>query len=139
MRDGEEVPDPIAAETFKQSKVDWSERDRHPHREILEWHRRLIGLRRELPQLAAGPAPEVRCDVAAGWLTVERAGTLLAANVGGSEVSIELPGGTDRWRLEVASREDVADPRTTGGRLVLPAMTAALLLEASGARELRPA
>ena len=43
----EEVPDPQAEETFLRSKLRWEERDTGVHAEMLEWHRRLIRLRRE--------------------------------------------------------------------------------------------
>jgi maltooligosyltrehalose trehalohydrolase len=130
----EDVPDPGAVETFQRSKLDWAERDKPPHSELLEWHRRLIRVRRELPHLAAGPAPDVRCDVDVGWLTIERSGTLVAVNVGEAEVTLDLPGGSRRWRLELASRDEVAHADTSNeGGLVLAPMTAALLLEVDAA------
>ena len=48
------IPDPTAVETFEQSKLDWSEKERSPHREILAETRHLLALRRDeiAPRLA---------------------------------------------------------------------------------------
>lgn len=127
----DQIPDPQAPESFSRSRLDWSERERSPHAELLDWHRRLIGLRREVPGLAAGPVPDVTFDVGARWLMVERSGTLLAANLGAEDASLTLPGGERRWRLETASREEIAEPSANDGRLTLPPMSVALLLERS--------
>lgn len=126
-----EIPDPQAPETVARSTLDWTERERPPYAELLDWHRRLIGLRREVPGLAAGPAPDVACDESARWLTVVRSGTLLAVNLGVARVALDLPGRKGSWRLEAGSREGIAGPDGVGGRLELPAMSAALLLERS--------
>ena len=42
------IPDPQAVETFTASKLDWSELAQPEHAALLDWHRRLIGLRMEL-------------------------------------------------------------------------------------------
>lgn len=124
-----DVPDPGARETFERSHLDWSERNASPHADLLDWHRRLIGLRRELPALAAGPAPEVACDETARWLTVERSGTLLAVNLGDSAARFDLPGGGAAWRLKAASRHEIAPPAHNDS-LTLPPMSAAFLIGA---------
>jgi len=41
----ERIPDPGARETFERSRLDWSERDREPHRRVLERYRTLLRLR----------------------------------------------------------------------------------------------
>ena len=46
VADASEIPDPQARQTFERSKLDWGERERGTHREMLEWYRRLIRLRR---------------------------------------------------------------------------------------------
>ena len=56
----EDVPDPQAPETFERSKLNWNERAKEPHRGLLDWHRRLIRLRREVPALADGRPERVR-------------------------------------------------------------------------------
>ncbi|HSE66082.1 MAG TPA: DUF3459 domain-containing protein, partial [Gemmatimonadales bacterium] len=49
-----QIPDPQAFETFAASRLDWTERERGPHRAILALYRRLLELRRYEPALAAG-------------------------------------------------------------------------------------
>ena len=41
------IPDPTAIETFEQSKLDWSESEKSPHRETLAETRHLLALRRD--------------------------------------------------------------------------------------------
>ena len=42
------ISDPTMAETFAASKLDWSERERSPHREVLAETTRLLALRRDI-------------------------------------------------------------------------------------------
>jgi maltooligosyltrehalose trehalohydrolase len=48
------VDDPAAAATFEASRLDWSEREREPHRGALALHRDLLTLRREDPTIREG-------------------------------------------------------------------------------------
>jgi maltooligosyltrehalose trehalohydrolase len=43
-----QIPDPTLEETFLLSRLDWSERARSPHAEVLAEARRLLGIRREV-------------------------------------------------------------------------------------------
>jgi maltooligosyltrehalose trehalohydrolase len=88
------VPDPQAESTFARSKLDWSESTRAPHRDVLEWHRSLIQLRRRMPALRDGrrEAVAVRCDEAAGWLVVERRTLSVACNLAERTQRIPLRG-----------------------------------------------
>lgn len=47
-----EPPDPQSHETFLQSKLKWGKRTEEKHRVLLEFYKRLIRLRREIPALA---------------------------------------------------------------------------------------
>lgn len=49
-----EIPDPLAVETFRSAKLDWSEIDRAPHHECLALYRTLLAIRRReiVPRLA---------------------------------------------------------------------------------------
>jgi maltooligosyltrehalose trehalohydrolase len=125
----DEIPDPQAADTFERSRLDWDERTRAPNARMLEWHRRLIGLRRGLPQLAADAWPEVAVDADAGWITVRRNGTLLLANLGAGVATLALPHDTERWRIEVASSELVALGRDDDATIDVPPVSVVLLLE----------
>ena len=40
--------------TMERSVLDWVERERSPHRELLQWYRALLALRHELPELTNG-------------------------------------------------------------------------------------
>ena len=46
--DTSKIPDPTERATFEASKLDWSERDRSPHREVLAETTRLLALRRDV-------------------------------------------------------------------------------------------
>jgi maltooligosyltrehalose trehalohydrolase len=93
--DPEDVPDPQAPETFTRSKLDWSEPGRAPHREILRWHRALIGLRRSRGELRASRSFErahARYDDAAGWLVIERGSLAVICNVATKPQRVPLGG-----------------------------------------------
>jgi maltooligosyltrehalose trehalohydrolase len=79
----EDVPDPQAPETFQRSKLRWQELVHPPHAEILEWHRRLIRLRRAEPALSDGRLERVhtRWDEAARWFVLERGPISVACNL----------------------------------------------------------
>ncbi len=78
----DQVPDPQARETFERSRLDWSELERPAHRELLEWYRALIALRRQRADLGAGDLSKVhvRYDDSAGFLVLEREKTVVVAN-----------------------------------------------------------
>jgi maltooligosyltrehalose trehalohydrolase len=78
--DPEDVPDPQDPETFLRSKLDWDELSEPRHAGILDWHRRLIELRRSAP----APAAEVEVDFDEGgrWLVLRRGPLTVAANLG---------------------------------------------------------
>jgi maltooligosyltrehalose trehalohydrolase len=58
-----EVPDPQAVDTFRRSRLDWAEAGEGVHRELLEWHRALITLRRAWPELTDPRLAEVAVDL----------------------------------------------------------------------------
>ncbi|WP_091230260.1 malto-oligosyltrehalose trehalohydrolase [Microbacterium sp. 3J1] len=49
--DPAQVPDPQDPETFRRSHLDWAEVEASPHARLLDLHRRLIELRRDVPEL----------------------------------------------------------------------------------------
>ncbi|XRQ05735.1 malto-oligosyltrehalose trehalohydrolase [Actinomadura welshii] len=88
------VPDPQAVDTYRRSVLDWSEPDRPPHRDLLEWHRALLALRRSRPDLNDPRLTEttVECDEgAARWLMMRRGGVCVAANFGTLPVVLPAP------------------------------------------------
>jgi maltooligosyltrehalose trehalohydrolase len=102
-----DVPDPIDPETFVRSRLDWSELVGPGHAEVLAWYRRLIALRRALPELTDGRLDAVRvtADDAQGTLVVERGRVTIAVNVGDRTASIDRPDGA----LALAYPDDI-DP-----------------------------
>ena len=97
------IPDPTEGKTFADSKLDWSERERSPHREVLAETTRLLGLRRDVvvPLAKSGyrgaeavlPRPDV---VDCTWRF--GAGTLrFIANVGAEPFAVAANGGRLIW------------------------------------------
>jgi len=120
--DPEDVPDPQDPATFERSRLDWSEPEREPHHGLLDWYRRLIQLRRTVPELADGRLDRVRVtyDETDRWLVVRRDGLTIACNVGPADVRLPVPG-----RLLAASEPGVG---VDGGSVLLPPDSVGLLL-----------
>jgi maltooligosyltrehalose trehalohydrolase len=104
----EDVPDPASPETFGRSKLDWSEVDREPHRSLVDWYRRLIRLRRRLPQLTDGRLDLVSTAFSEEdrWLVVERSLVTIAVNFADERRSIPL--NADRPHTVLLSTHDAA-------------------------------
>ena len=140
--EGADVPDPQDEATFRRSKLRWEELSDAEHRNMLDWYKELVALRRRLPALADSRLDRIRtrCDEQATWLTVERAGTVLAANLGAHACEIAMPadlptGGS--LKIELASKPDA----TIDGQLLrLPPHSVALaVVGARGASHRRRA
>ncbi|TDC96146.1 malto-oligosyltrehalose trehalohydrolase [Actinomadura sp. 7K507] len=130
------IPDPQAVDTFRRSVLDWSEPDRPHHRDLLEWHRALIALRRARPELNDPRLTETAVEVDEGrmrWLMMWRGGVCVAANFGALPVvlpAVAAPG-RPRPRLLLASdpaiRLDADIMGDSGsGSLGLPAASVAV-------------
>jgi maltooligosyltrehalose trehalohydrolase len=78
----EDTADPQARETFERSKLKWDEIAESPHTEILDWHKKLIQLRRSEPDLYDGELKKVRTtyDEQNRWLVVERGSISIVCN-----------------------------------------------------------
>ncbi|MDQ3914045.1 MAG: malto-oligosyltrehalose trehalohydrolase [Actinomycetota bacterium] len=107
--DPESIPDPQDRATFDRSKLAWSELDEQPHADLLEWHRRLIALRRERPELSDGRLDRVEVEHGSTWLTMTRGRITVACNFGATEV--EVPGRGGRVLLSSGK-----EPPTAGGK-----------------------
>ncbi|MFG2821415.1 malto-oligosyltrehalose trehalohydrolase [Kitasatospora sp. NPDC048365] len=81
----EEVPDPQARSTVLASVLDWTEPQRRPHAELLDWYRQLIRLRRTVPELTDADLSAVRVthDAEQGWLAVHRGPYRVIVHLGG--------------------------------------------------------
>jgi maltooligosyltrehalose trehalohydrolase len=123
------VPDPQDPATWRRSVLDWSERSQPAHARILDWHRTLLRLRREVPDLGDGRRDRVavRFSDADRWLVVERGRVSVAVNLGSRAGAVPLrPGG------EVLAAFGPA--HTAGdGAVHLPADGVAVLFHPDGA------
>jgi maltooligosyltrehalose trehalohydrolase len=88
----EEIPDPQDPQTFERSRLDWSEVEMEPHAELLDWHRRLIELRKRTPDLNDGRISAVRTtfDEDERWFVVERGRITVACNLSGSPRTVPI-------------------------------------------------
>jgi maltooligosyltrehalose trehalohydrolase len=92
----QEVPDPQDEQTFLRSKLDWAELDEGPHREMFEFYRRLIALRKSHPDLSDPrlTSPVVRYGELAGhrYVVVRRGRYAVTCNLSGDRRRIPLDG-----------------------------------------------
>lgn len=143
--DPAEVPDPQDPASFDHSKLDWAELEKEPHASLLEWHRRLVALRRRLPALSDGRLDRVRVrfDEAAGWFVLERgpgvrgvpespgvrgvpeSKVVVAANLAAEVQRLPVPEAVG----EILLTSDEGARLEARGRLVLPPESVALVAE----------
>jgi len=102
-----EVPDPQDEATYLRSKLDWSQLNAEPHRDLLNWYRELIKLRRQWPELTDPRLDRVdaSCDEVARWLMISRGRLRVLANLG--PAAVRLPLGTGGGHLLAASTADL--------------------------------
>ena len=103
----EQVPDPQEEGTFLGSKLHWDELDAGIHAEVLDWHRRLIRLRREEIALTSGKLADVRVsfDERQKWLWMTRGPIHVIFNAGGAEVRLPV---VQRYEALLVSNVEVA-------------------------------
>jgi maltooligosyltrehalose trehalohydrolase len=120
----EETADPQARKTFEKSKLNWAEISRAPHAEILEWHKKLIRLRRSEPDLSDGEMKNVRVqfDEEKKWLIAGRGAISIACNF--SDKPQMLPLRAKKNSLLLAAS---AEAKVDGGNLNLPPESVAIL------------
>jgi maltooligosyltrehalose trehalohydrolase len=72
--DPEAIPNPNEVATFLESKLNWDELNQAEHREMFDWYKSLIALRRSVSALTTGrlDLTMAKFDAEAGWLYVER-------------------------------------------------------------------
>lgn len=118
-----EIPDPAAPSTFERSILNWQEAGDGRHKEMLEWYRALIRLRRGSQALNDGDLGrvKVRASEEGRWLVMDRGGVQVLANLGRQDAGFEVPAG---FRVALASREIAG---IDAGRIVLSSNTLAVL------------
>ncbi|MGN9778443.1 DUF3459 domain-containing protein [Micromonospora sp. H33] len=87
-----EVPDPQDPQTFIRSRLDWAELDKPEHREMYEFYRRLIALRKSRADLSDPRLSAVDVRHGNQILLMRRGECLVAANLAGKPQRITLPG-----------------------------------------------
>ena len=114
----EEVPDPQEKVTFERSKLKWEEVNEGPHREMLDWHKQLIALRRSHSAFTDGRLDRmsVKCDSGANWLTIDRGPVQLVINLASDSQAIPISAQPDQvigsekgWQVRPGSIELPAD------------------------------
>lgn len=138
------VPDPQDPRTFLASKLDWSELERSPGKEMLALHRALLSLRREEPPMAATARVEFDVvllghDLLAVRRRPRRLGEALLFVIGlknGGTVELDArpetrpPAGFD-WHVELDTESKLFGGTTQahlqGGRLRLAGPSAVVL------------
>jgi maltooligosyltrehalose trehalohydrolase len=98
------VPNPQEPETFERSILDWSEAAQPGHAELLDWHRQLIGVRREKSKrinTRDRTKAAVKFDEAAGWLRFTHVGILAVFNLADRPQRVPMPRGD--WELVLSS------------------------------------
>jgi maltooligosyltrehalose trehalohydrolase len=120
----EEIPDPQDPRTFERSRLDWTEVEVEPHAELLDWHRRLIDLRKQTADLYDGRMNAVKTtfDEDGRWLVVERGGITIACNFSGSPRRVPISPARASRVLLASARE----PQPTGNGLELPPESATI-------------
>jgi maltooligosyltrehalose trehalohydrolase len=120
------VPDPQDLETFRRSKLDWTEPDSGRHARVLAAYQRLVALRRSLPALTDPSFGSVSCTVEedSRLFTLRRHDVLMVVNFGDQPAEVAVDADLDLV-FRTPSR-----PTLTDGQLTLPPHAGALLAPA---------
>jgi len=116
---GHVAPHPQDLSTFTACILDWEAAERGEHREMREWYRQLLALRRERLGARDFREDRVRQHGEAWWFV--RAGLHVLTNPTETTIDLSLP---DAGRLLLASDDGV---RWSSGDLQLPAWSVAIL------------
>jgi maltooligosyltrehalose trehalohydrolase len=108
-----EIPDPQAVETFNRSKLDPKHRETPEGRALLEYHRELLRLRRELPALADRSFLNQDVELTGPnnrLLVVKRRNeeheALILLNFDDESASVDLPSGAADWIFVLSASEE---------------------------------
>jgi maltooligosyltrehalose trehalohydrolase len=131
VADASEVPDPQAQDTFERSKLDWDVPDRGANREIFEWYRQLIRLRRCIPDFENGrfDLDAVRFDERARWMSIRRGTSQVICNFATVAQRLQIAPDATRMRVSLASKPEV---RLDGDAIDLLPVSVAILTPEDG-------
>ena len=112
----ERIPDPIAEDTFRSSKLVWDDPTHPPHAGWLDWYRRILDVRRRaiVPRLAnISDAGEYELlgmgAVRIRWRLDAESRLSLLANLSDASLDVEVPADEALWR-EGEARPDGLGP-----------------------------
>ncbi|MGI8774053.1 MAG: malto-oligosyltrehalose trehalohydrolase [Actinomycetota bacterium] len=119
-----DVPDPQDVETFRRSKLNWSEITQQRHTDLHAWHKKLIELRLGTLDLLDGDLTSVVVTYSEEerWLVLERGGITVTCNLA-SERRLVGIAPERRSRLLVTSGPT---PAAEGDAVRLPALSVAI-------------
>ncbi|MFC7549916.1 malto-oligosyltrehalose trehalohydrolase [Plantactinospora sp. GCM10030261] len=117
-----DVPDPQDRSTYERSRLDWSEPERPGHRDMLDFHRRLIALRKAWPDLSDPRLDRVEVRHGDQFLVIGRGRCLVAANLADRPQRVTLP---EAVRSVLLATEDGVS--VTRGGVELPAESAVIV------------
>ncbi len=80
---GDDVPDPQDPQTFRRSKLAWSDLEQEDHRDMLRLYRNLLTLRHSRPELTDPRLDRVHVDYdeTERWIRVDRGGLRVVVNL----------------------------------------------------------
>jgi len=118
-----QVPDPQDPATFERSILDWAEVDKDEHRDLLDWHRRLIALRKSRPELTDPWLQTVvtSYDEQRRWIVVRRGSVAVVANLDENPQAVPAGAAID----DVLLASDAVEP--AGADLRMAGETAAVV------------
>ncbi len=118
----DEVPDPEDPETFRRSKLDWSELEQPEHHAMFQWYRDLMHLRRKTLSLNLGDflRMEVFCSEQGRWIYHDRGNIRTMINLGEHATPFPMEMGG-----ELLLSSDAA-PDREGEHVLVPPMSVAI-------------
>jgi maltooligosyltrehalose trehalohydrolase len=125
---GGEPPDPQDEALFIRSKLQWDKRKDGQHRQLLDWHRQLIALRKTHPLLKDLSRKNIRADLAGRSVLVIHRHSMdntrqivVVFNFSDDPVSYQfIYDGVDRWVRILTSHTQLPELIYTGESLALP-------------------
>jgi maltooligosyltrehalose trehalohydrolase len=111
-----EAPDPVAEETFLQSKLQWALLDKEPHKTLWHYYKALIELRQQTPALRELKRKQVKAEADSQQQTLvlhrwqEDNQVICLLNFSKDVQTLTLPGSEERWQKAF----DSADPKWKG-------------------------